>query len=99
MDIGNGGPEPLLVRNQPMTDVPVFPGMIVFSVMAKPELRHMLVIIHEQDAVFLSSVQDKVHVVVHQTETDDLDRVVDSEPDQAERDAVDPGDKLSGGTE
>jgi hypothetical protein len=49
-----------------MADLPEFPRQIVASVMTKPQLGCLFVSFHEQNAIFLCPIKDKVDMIVRQ---------------------------------
>ena len=71
-----------------MADLPEFPRQIVASVMTKPQLGCLFVSFHEQNAIFLCPIKDKVDMIVHQTKTNDHDRVILAEPTETKSNAV-----------
>ena len=88
MYISNGSPKPFFIRNQPVSDLPGFPGQIVPSVMSQPEFSRLFVILHEQDAILFQAIQDEMDVIAHQAEADYDNGVVLSKPTQTQGDAV-----------
>ena len=100
MNVRNGSPKPFFIFDQPVTDSPVFARNVFVAVIAQPAFRGVFVSLHKEVAILFRPIKDKMDVVVHQAEADDLDRVVQTEAAKAEGYPVDPGDEFkSGGKE
>ena len=99
MDIGYRLSQAILVPDGPMADFPGLPRGILFSMVSQPEFRGQFISLHKQDTVLFETVQDKMDVVVHQAETNDLNRMIRAQSYQAQSNSVDSGYELGGRAE
>lgn len=63
--------------------------------MPEPEFCSLFVALHKQQAILFNAIQNKMDMIVHQTEANDLDRMIRSQPNHTKCDTVYSSNKLS----
>ena len=99
MNVCNGSPETVLIGNQPVVDLPNLAGSVPLAMKTDPSLCRAFIILHKHIAVFLLAIQYEMNVIVHQAETNNLDRMFKSGSAETESYPVDSGDKFRSGAE